>query len=183
VDDMGIILDSLEFKDGYKVLDVGCSTGSLLIELRYRLGDKIELVGIDRSAKRIEKAKKASKGLNIRFEKGIVENLPYEDNYFDIVLSTFLFHRLDIESKKRGIQEIKRVLKPNCKLMIIDVGKPIGLYSKFIGLFLRWFYEFKTNLHGEVINLLKENDFKIEFIENITRLVGTINIILACNVK
>ena len=55
---MGIILDSIDFKEGYKILDIGCSKGTLLVELRHRLGDKYEMVGIDLSAKRIEKAKK-----------------------------------------------------------------------------------------------------------------------------
>lgn len=178
---MGIILDSIDFKEGYKLLDIGCSTGTLLIELRHKLGDKYELVGIDLSAKRMEKAKKNSQNLNIKFEEGRIENIQYEDNYFDVILSTFLFHRLNIESKKKGIKELKRVLKTNKKLLIIAVGKPTNPYSYFIGLFLRWIQEFKSNLHGEVIDILKENGFKILFVKNTVRLIGTINIILAEN--
>jgi len=178
---MGIILDNIEFEEGSKVLDIGCSTGTLLIELKHRIGYKCELIGIDRAAKRIEKAKKSAQNLGIKFEEGIIENIQYDDNYFDVVLSTFLFHRLDIESKKKGVKELKRVLKPNKKLLIIDVGKPTNLYSKFIGFFLRWFQEFESNLHGEVTDILKENGFKIKFIKNTVRLIGTINIILAEN--
>jgi len=178
---MGIILDSIEFKEGYKVLDIGCSKGTLLIELRHRIGDKCELIGIDRSAKRIEKAKKLAKDLDIKFEEGIIENIQYDDNYFDVVLSTFLFHRLNIESKNKGVKELKRVLKSNKKILIIDVGKPTNIYSKFIGFLLRWYQEYSTNLHGEVIDILKENGFKIKFVKNTVRMVGTINIILAEN--
>jgi len=111
----------------------------------------------------------------------MIENIKYEDNYFDVVLSTFLFHRLNIESKKKGVKELKRVLKPTKKLLIIDVGKPTNPYSYFVGFILRWFQEFDSSLHGEVIDILKESGFKIKFIKNTVRLVGTINIILAEN--
>jgi len=176
---MGIILDSIDFKEGYKILDIGCSKGTLLTELRHRLGVNYEMVGIDLSAKRIEKAKKISQNLNIKFEVGNIEDIQYEDNYFDVILSSFLFYRLTVESKKKGVKELYRVLKPNKKLLIIDIGKPANLYSKFISIFLRWYKEFYTNLHGEVIDVLKEGGFEIKFIEKTTRLVGTINIILA----
>ena len=180
---MGIILDSIEFREKHKVLDIGCATGTLLTELNNRIGEKCELVGIDKSTKNIEKAKKKSQNLNIKFEEGVIENIQYEDNYFDIVLSTFLFHRLNIESKKKGMKELKRVLKPNGQLFIIDVGKPNNPYSYFIDLFLRFYQEYKSSLHGEVIDILKENEFMIKFIKNKVRLVGTINIILAENAE
>ena len=55
---MGIILDSIDFKKGYKVLDIGCRNGSLLIELSNRIDDSCELIGIDASKKKYRKSKK-----------------------------------------------------------------------------------------------------------------------------
>ena len=88
---------------------------------------------------------------------------------------------MSLESKRKGIEELRRVLKPNKQILIIAVGEPISVYSKFIGFFLRWIQEFKSNLHGEVIELLNECGFKIIFVRNTVRLVGTINITLAEN--
>jgi len=176
---MGIILDSIDFKKGYKVLDIGCRNGSLLIELSNRIDDSCELIGIDASKKNIEKAKKSSKNKNIKFEVGLIENMHYDDKYFDVILSTFLFHHLSFDIMNKGIKELKRVLKPKGKILIIDIGKPIGLYSKFITPFTLWHKHIYSNIHSEVEDILKKNSFKILDIKNTTRLVGTINIILA----
>lgn len=179
---MGIILESIDFKRGCKVLDIGCGTGDLLIELRNRIGDDYELCGIDTSDKKIIKAKKSQEKFNIKFEKGSIENIQYQDNYFDVILSTFAFHHMTMDVMENGVKEIKRVLKEGGQLLIIDIGKPANLYSKFISLFLRWYEECGTNLHGEVIDILKKNKFEIKFVKNTTRLIGTVNIILAYNI-
>ena len=103
----------------------------------------------------------------------------YDDKYFDVILSTFLFHHLSFDIMNKGIKELKRVLKPKGKILIIDIGKPIGLYSKFITPFTLWHKHIYSNIHSEVEDILKKNSFKILDIKNTTRLVGTINIILA----
>ena len=85
------------------VLEVGCGTGLLLKEV-----DKLvsKAIGIDLSDKMLEKAKE--RGLEVY--QAEASNLPFGDNYFDVVYSyKVLAH---IEAVEKTLQEINRVLKP-----------------------------------------------------------------------
>ena len=93
-----------------KILDVGCGTGG---ELRnfLRYGAQPEnLFGIDLLPDRIELAKRLSP--NLDFRCGDASKLPYEDNYFNIVLQFTVFTSiLDARMKRDIAEEMKRVLR------------------------------------------------------------------------
>jgi trans-aconitate 2-methyltransferase len=83
------LLDLVERRPSMRVLDLGCGTGELTRQLHERLGAR-ETVGIDRSAKMLEKsAAFAAPGL--RFEKGSVETFAPVD-HFDLVFSNAALH-------------------------------------------------------------------------------------------
>ncbi len=177
---MKLVSESIKFKENDRILDAGCGTGTLLIEIRKKIGKKCELIGIDPSEKLIKVARNKSKNLNIKFKEGLIENIKFKNNYFDTVLSTLVFHHLPTELKKKGLKEIKRVLKPKGRLLIVDVGKPENLYSRLVAFFLKWYECFDSNLRGELINLLKETGFKdVKIIKNKLRIMGMINFISA----
>jgi len=56
----------------------------------------------------------------MKFKLHDVENLPFESNYFDTVVDTFSLQSYYDRSK--AISEIKRVLKPGGKLLVIGQG-------------------------------------------------------------
>lgn len=94
---------------GSRVLDVGCGAG----RTTYFIDQKgCEVTGIDISAPLIKKAKELYP--HIRFEVADVVNLPFTDNYFDVVF--FSFNGLDylypLERRRLALQEMRRVLKP-----------------------------------------------------------------------
>lgn len=94
---------------GKQVLDVGCAGGFLTEVLAARGAD---VTGIDPARKAIEAARAhaAEIDLDIRYDIGVGETLPYEDGSFDIVTCVdVLEHVTDLE---QTIAEIKRVLKP-----------------------------------------------------------------------
>ena len=96
-------------KSNNKVLDVGCGTGVVAITAA-RCG--AEVCGSDLTPELIERAKENSKiaQLNVDFKIADVEDLPYNNNQFDIVLSQFghMFAPRPIIA----IGEMLRVLKP-----------------------------------------------------------------------
>jgi len=108
------VIDLAELSGTEKILDVGCGTGTLACEIAKKYKDT-SISGIDISENLINLAKrKASKnGYNIDFRVGSALKLPYEDNTFDVVLTTIVFHQMDINEKRKAVQEIYRVLKTN----------------------------------------------------------------------
>ena len=84
----------------------------------------VSISGIDISENLIYLAKrKANKnGYNIDFSGGSVLELPYEDNTFDVVFTSIVFHQLDIEEKRKAVDEIYRVLKPKGRYVSAEFG-------------------------------------------------------------
>ena len=111
---------------GEKVLDVGCGTGTLAIEVQQRVGATGRACGVDPGAQQIARArsKAARRNLPIDFKIGVIEHLDFPDQTFDVVLSTLMMHHLPDDLKRQGLSEIARVLKPGGRLVIADFKRP-----------------------------------------------------------
>lgn len=112
-------------RPGEQVLDVGCGTGTLALEVARRVGRAGRVAGIDPSPEQIARARaKAARrqvsNLPIAFQIGVIEQLPFPDQTFDVVLSTLMMHHLPAPLKRQGLAEIARVLKPGGRLVIAD---------------------------------------------------------------
>jgi ubiquinone/menaquinone biosynthesis C-methylase UbiE len=107
---------------GEQVLDVGCGTGTLAIEVQRRVGSAGRVVGIDPGKEQIARAraKAARRHMPIEFQVGVIEQLAFPDQTFDVVLSTLMMHHLPASLKRQGLAEIARVLKPGGRLVIAD---------------------------------------------------------------
>ena len=92
-----------------KILDVGCGKGFLLYEFKKLLPD-CEIRGIDISSYAIKNAKEEVKKDLI---SGHANNLPFEKNYFDLVISLNTLHNLYCYDLKKSLMEIERVGKAN----------------------------------------------------------------------
>ena len=122
---------------GERVLDVGCGTGTLTLMAGTRAGPSGEVHGIDASPEMIEVAsgKAAKKRVEVGFQVALIEQLPFPDGHFDVVLSSLMLHHLPDDLKRKGFQEVRRVLKPGGRLLAIDLGARGGsLLSRLMGL-------------------------------------------------
>jgi len=109
-----------------KILDVGSGPGLLSKELSIRF-PKAKITGIDISKYSIKLAKKNCKGIkNINFIVADVKNLPFSDNYFDIVVCKDSFHQFSNPIK--AIKEIYRVLKPEGIIYLQDLRRDVPFY-------------------------------------------------------
>lgn len=108
------------------VLDVGCGTGTLAIEVQQRVGKAGRVVGIDPGTQQITRArsKAARRNVPIDFQVGTIEQLSFYDQTFDVVLSTIMMHHLPDSLKQQGLAEIARVLKPGGRIVIADFKRP-----------------------------------------------------------
>ncbi len=107
---------------GDAVLDVGCGTGTLAMEVAHRVGRAGRVAGIDPGTQQIARAraKAARRHVPIEFQIGVIEQLPFPDQTFDVVFSTLMMHHVPASLKRQGFAEIARVLKPGGRLVIAD---------------------------------------------------------------
>jgi demethylmenaquinone methyltransferase/2-methoxy-6-polyprenyl-1,4-benzoquinol methylase/phosphoethanolamine N-methyltransferase len=120
-----------------KVLDVGCGTGALTFEAR-AAGPTVQIHGIDASPEMIgvARGKARRRKAAIDFQVAVIEDLPFGDGEFDLVLSGFMLHHLPEDVKKSGIAEVARVLKPGGRFVAVDFsGRGGGFIGHIITLF------------------------------------------------
>ena len=110
---------------GDRVLDLGCGTATLTILVKGACPGA-EVTGLDGSDQILDIArdKVGEAGAELSFVHALSYEIPFEDDSFDRVLSSFFFHHLDREDKRRTLREVCRILRPGGELHIADWGKP-----------------------------------------------------------
>jgi Methylase involved in ubiquinone/menaquinone biosynthesis len=125
------ILDLLQIKDNENILDVGCGSGLYLIGAVKRLSSG-KATGIDiwqsedlsgnHQVNTTKNADIEGVGNKIEVKTADMKRIPFQDNSFDIVLSSLAIHNIYEKSERRkALLEITRVLKAGGKLCIIDM--------------------------------------------------------------
>jgi SAM-dependent methyltransferase len=104
----GPFIDFVGVKDGERLLDVGCGTGSLTFTAA-ALNPRSEIVGIDRSESFIEDDRLRTNDPRLRFETGDALSLPYPEGWFDTCLSLLVIQF--IPDVRRAVSEMRRVTR------------------------------------------------------------------------
>ncbi|HTZ86386.1 MAG TPA: ubiquinone/menaquinone biosynthesis methyltransferase [Solirubrobacteraceae bacterium] len=116
--------DRVELVPGERVLDVGCGTGDLTLEIAGRVPGT-ELIGCDFSEPMLGRAreKSARRGTrSVRFEHADALRLPYADASFDAVTTGFALRNL--ADTDRGLAELARVVRPGGRVVVLDFTRP-----------------------------------------------------------
>lgn len=103
---------------GERVLDVGCGTGQLTAHIGQQVGPTGQVIGIDPAAEMVDLARKHFP--NVEFQLAAVERMPFDDDSFDVVVSSLVLHHLPSKLKPAALQEIRRVLKPGGRTVHVD---------------------------------------------------------------
>jgi len=112
-------------KEGMKVLEVGCGSGAFTTFVARAVGVKGEVFALDiqrEMLKQLEKklSKKENQDINnIKLIEGDAHNLPFDDDYFDLVYTVTVLQ--EIPDKNKALYEIKRILKPGGILAVTEL--------------------------------------------------------------
>jgi len=118
------VVDWLELAPGHWVLDIGCGTGTLAVLIR-QLHPGVAVVGLDPDPRALalatHKAERA--GVEVHFDRGFSDQLPYSDASFDRVCCTGVFSLIPPEEKETTLREVHRVLRPGGSFHLVDLFK------------------------------------------------------------
>lgn len=149
---------------GQRILDLGCGTGTLAIQVKRR-EPGAEVVGLDADPEMLGRAREKAEraGVELTLTEGFSNELPFEDDSFDRVLSTLFFHHLDPEPKRQTAREIARILRRGGELHVADWGKPSdpAMAAAFLGIrLLDGFENTADNVRGELPRIFEEAGLK-----------------------
>jgi ubiquinone/menaquinone biosynthesis C-methylase UbiE len=133
----------LPFINGTHILELGFGPGHLQ---RFLSSRQLILFGLDESTQMVGLAKRKI-GANQKLTRGLAQSLPYQNESFDSVISTFpteyIFH-------SHTLSEIKRVLRSSGRLIVLPAAFPKSG-------FLQWLYKVTGENQDSLNEIIKKN--------------------------
>lgn len=141
-----------------KILDIGCSYGWF----EKFVGKKAkEIIGIDLDEKDLERAKSEVKYKNVKFRKGSALDLKkFDKEKFDIVVMFDVIEHIPKGTEKQSLDEIKRVLKKDGKLLI---STPANNFSNFFD--PAWYFGHRHYSKKQIKEIFEDSGFGVEKME------------------
>jgi ubiquinone/menaquinone biosynthesis C-methylase UbiE len=118
------LIQALGSVEGWRVLDVGCGTGTLTVALARR---SARAIGVDPAPRMVAQARAKQGCAPVTFIVGSAEALPFADSSFDGATASMTVHHW--RDAERGLAEVARVLRPGGRAAIADIDLPGSLRS------------------------------------------------------
>jgi ubiquinone/menaquinone biosynthesis C-methylase UbiE len=142
-----------------RILDIGCGTGSLIMLIK-SLHPDVDIVGLDPDPKALARAgrKVERAGFSVQLDQGYSDQLPYPEKSFDRVFSSFMFHHVQDDAKRKTLREIRRVLKSGGGFHMLDFGGPES-GGGFLSRLIHSGHRLKDNSEDRILSLLRSAEF------------------------
>ena len=121
----------LENTDRPRILDVCCGTGSVILALAEKYPGALA-TGYDFSSGMLQKAKDKAKCRGVAFVQGDAARLAYGDDSFDVVCCSHAIYELKSQARKDALLEMKRVVKADGKVLIMEHEVPRNQVVRFL---------------------------------------------------
>lgn len=125
----------MQSDDPKQILDVATGTGELAIALWKNFRVKITAVDLSQEMLNLADKKIKELGADITIQKANAENLPFESNKFDAV--SVAFGVRNFENLEKGLSELRRVVKENGNVYILEFSKMEGVLLPLYNFYFR----------------------------------------------
>jgi len=144
---------------GRRVLEVSFGTGYLMT----RYAGQFDVYGIELNDRMLSVAMKNLRQarLSAHLQQGTVEDLPYEDRFFDTVVNTMAFSGYPDGTK--AIAEMRRVLVPGGRFVLIEINYPSD--RNWVGMRLTRSWQLAGDIIRDMDQILVAHGFDYEDIE------------------
>jgi len=153
-------LDGLDWSDAPSVLDLCCGSGQAT---QFLVERSPKVVGLDASPRSLQRAQ--ANVPSATFVEGWAEQMPLENETFDIVHTSAALHEMQPEQLKQIVAEVYRVLKPGGVFALVDFHRPQNpLFWPGLALFL-WVFETETSwqfIQTDLPDLLHQHGFQMD---------------------
>lgn len=180
------LVEQVALRPGQRLLDVGCGTGTLTIQLKQSCPGA-EVIGLDGDATTlaIARGKAEEAGAAIEWREGLSWNLGVPDSTFDHVTSSLLLHHLDVEGKMTTLSAMRRALRPGGTLHIADWGRAQDPFMRVAFIGVQLLDGFKTtadNVRGKIPEYIARAGFeRVEQPLQLRTPLGSISLYRASN--
>jgi SAM-dependent methyltransferase len=179
---VGYFFDLAGLVEGETVLDLGSGSGTDVFFAALQVGEGGHVTGIDMTVEQLDKAERlaADAGFDqVGFANGRLEELPFEDGSFDVVISNGVINL--VADKVKAFSEAARVLRTGGRLAIADIVTERELTEAIVCNTDLWAsciggatqqdrYEALIKASGLTLKLMKRNDYA--FLSNRARDAG-----------
>jgi len=166
------LIDHTDFSPHERILDMCCGTGGATYAISRKAAGTCTITGMDLSSGQIRVAKRGSGFGNVEFVEGDVSVTRFENRYFDKVFITHALHEMWRSDRLKVLNEAKRVLKDNGKVVVLELDRPKSFPVRFfVGLwFFYWLpFNFETPTRRDMLRYGLENEVTEVGFRNVTK--------------
>ncbi len=155
------LLDQAAVRPTHRVLDIGCGTGTLATLIK-RSYPSVEVVGLDPDLKALARGRRKAHraAVSVQFDQGFSDDLPYPEASFDRVFSSFMLHHLRAHEREKTLCEVRRVLKPEGSLYILDFVRPEAQENDWLASLIHSSHRLKDNSEARILTLMRQAGFQ-----------------------
>ena len=153
------LISGANIEPDHNILDIGCGTGTLVVNLKRQFGSA-QVVGLDPDPKALRRAriKAARAAVSVQLDQGFADQLPYENESFDRIFSSFMFHHLNKQERENMLREVLRILKPAGLFYLVDFIVDDASHG-FLDRLFRSHAQMKDNSEERILGLMSHTGF------------------------